>query len=258
MSISTLQHQYNPTNKSAQQLVLNYVSLTTNSNNHNTTTQLISNTTNNIDKSTLILYISKLLGYSVSIGSLVTKLPQVYKIYKSRNVYGLSLAMYGVETITQYISILYHIQNNYNISTYGENISFFVSNIIILILYYKYTNNRKTKKQVILWLILPLLMTTLYTQSKALTLLQSMNTPLYVISRLPQIYSNYKHANTGQLSSITFSANFIGSCIRIYTTATQLNNNHVLQTMFITSLVCNAVLLGQIYYYKDNTNKKTN
>lgn len=210
----------------------------------------------NNTKQRIIQYISKLLGYSVSIGSLLTKLPQIAAIYQSRTTTGLSLSMYGIESITQYINILYHYTNKYSINTYGENINFFASNVIILLLFVKYSTSNKQTLHAVRWLLAPVLFSGLIYQPQYLSKLQSCAAPLYIISRIPQIYQNYTTQSTGQLSSATYTANFVGSVIRILTTATQLNNNLVLQSMFVTSCICNGILLAQIYMYRNNTMKQ--
>ena len=61
-----------------------------------------------------MMKLSKILGYGISFGSFLVKIPQLLKIYKNKSVAGLNLNFYS-ELISQCISILYAYQQKTSI-----------------------------------------------------------------------------------------------------------------------------------------------
>ena len=63
-----------------------------------------------------------------------------------------------------------------------------------------------------------------------------------------QALTNFRNQSTGQLSLVTYFLLFAGSVARIFTSIQETGDNTVIAT-YVTSTVCNMVILGQIVYY---------
>ncbi len=99
----------------------------------------------------------------------------------------------------------------------------------------------------------PLFLLLLFRSPSLLNLCQSLTIPLYLISRAPQLYTNYMTKSTGQLSAITFFANMLGSLVRLMDK--QIRADPVLLIGFIISVSLNASLVAQIVMYRANTRR---
>ena len=84
--------------------------------------------------------------------------------------------------------------------------------------------------------------------------LQMLVAPCVILSRAPQIYQNFKTKSTGQLSLITWFANFGGGLARVFTTFREVQDPLVLGT-FILATFLNGIIVAQIFIYWSNTNK---
>lgn len=176
-------------------------------------------------------------------------------------LYVYSLSMYALETFSMTIATFYHILHSFPLSTYGENISLGAGNLAILLLYYKYTK----QKLALLYSAFPLVLLPLFRFPSLLIALQSLNIPLNIAAKFPQILANYRNGGVGELSAITFLANFFGSLSRIFTTATELSNDRIIQTGFIISCLLNITIVAQVMYYRyykphnnNNNNQRSN
>lgn len=54
--------------------------------------------------------------------------------------------------------------------------------------------------------------------------LQTFTIPIMILSRIPQIVSNFKAKSTGQLALLTWLLNFGGSAARVFTTLQEVND----------------------------------
>lgn len=73
-----------------------------------------------------------------------------------------------------------------------------------------------------------------------------------IVSRLPQIYTNYKNGNTGNLSALTVFMFAAGSSARIFTTLQEVDDFNIL-IGFLLSTSLNIILAIQIIYYWNST-----
>jgi len=63
-----------------------------------------------------------------------------------------------------------------------------------------------------------------------------------------QALTNYRNSSTGQLSAITVGLLFAGSVARVFTSAQETGDIMIILT-FVTSSLCNAVIVTQLWYY---------
>ncbi len=82
---------------------------------------------------------TQVLGYIVSLGSSLVKIPQLYSIIRARSVSGVSLSMFILETLTTSVSALYSYRRGVSFSSYGENVAIGMMDLGILALFKKYS-----------------------------------------------------------------------------------------------------------------------
>jgi len=126
--------------------------------------------------------------------------------------------MFGLELLSQTVNVLYHAAKGFPFATYGENVLQGVPNVLIWFLFDEYEPDpsapqdvaARRKQQMVLAAIYASVAFILYRTYKAypylLDTLQALTIPIYVSSRVMQIYRNYSTGSTGQLSAISTAA----------------------------------------------------
>jgi len=140
----------------------------------------------------LAVTVSQALGFLVSAGSALVKLPQLFSILRSGSVAGVSLEMYGLEVFSQVVAILYHRAHGFPLATYGENITLGGGNLAILAAFAAMERSASRRGAAMLSLALPLLMAPLLRFPRLLAALQSMAIPMNIAAKLPQIRINQR------------------------------------------------------------------
>jgi mannose-P-dolichol utilization defect protein 1 len=75
------------------------------------------------------------------------------------------------------------------------------------------------------------------------------NSLVLLVSRVPQIMSNYAQKSTGQLSFITYFLNFMGTVARVFTTLQEPNATSAMMRGVLMSMTMNGLIVGQIVFY---------
>ncbi|TPX41012.1 hypothetical protein SeMB42_g05779 [Synchytrium endobioticum] len=198
----------------------------------------------------LKLLISKVLSLGIVTFGSILKVPQISKIVGSGSVTGISATSYLLETLVYLVALAYNHRQGNAFSTYGEVAFITLQNFIVLLLLFTYS------RQVMLLLaVAGALSATTYglfdpslVDSTLLSRFQWATIFLSAASKLPQIYSNYKNASTGQLSAITVLLTLAGSAARVFTTWHEVNDPALL-TAFVVATLLNLVLGIQVMLY---------
>jgi len=72
--------------------------------------------------------------------------------------------------------------------------------------------------------------------------------PLFIYSRIPQIWTNFKNGNTGVLNGVTCMMQVAGNAARVFTTLQEVNDMVLLMSVAIP-FVLNVTLFAQVVYY---------
>nr|XP_033781464.1 mannose-P-dolichol utilization defect 1 protein [Geotrypetes seraphini] len=197
----------------------------------------------------LKILISKLLGIVIIIGSLMVKLPQIFKILRAQSAEGLSFSSVLLELLAITGTMTYSIANSFPFSSWGEALFLMLQTITIAFLIQHYLGQtlRGTLFLVVYLALLSLLLSPL-TPMAVVTVLQASNMPAVIFSRLIQAASNYQNGHTGQLSAITVFLLFAGSLARIFTSV-QETGDVLMALTYVVSSVCNGVIACQLLYY---------
>eukprot|EP01114_Cavostelium_apophysatum_P001776 TRINITY_DN1154_c0_g1_i2.p1 TRINITY_DN1154_c0_g1~~TRINITY_DN1154_c0_g1_i2.p1 ORF type:complete len:197 (+),score=22.82 TRINITY_DN1154_c0_g1_i2:60-650(+) len=144
----------------------------------------------------IALLISKALGFGIIAGATLLKVPQIKKIMSSKSVQGLSFSMYILELIGYIIMLAYSYNNGFSFSTYGEYYAIALQNLIIIYLLYSYTNQLGVFFTMAagLAVFVYALFSGLITLEQQ-TFLQAMTIPIFTLSKIPQIWLNFKNKN---------------------------------------------------------------
>jgi mannose-P-dolichol utilization defect protein 1 len=199
----------------------------------------------------LKLALSKGLSLGIISGAMVVKVPQILKIMLSRSTDGLSFLSYILETLAASITFAYNFRASNPFSTYGETFFMTLQNIIIMMLLGLY--RAQTMRLVVLMSVYSIMMSSLliptYASDATLRSLQALTIPLTMISRLPQIWTIWRHGHTGQLSAATVFLVWAGSVARVYTSMQETSNDRILLLGFLVAALLNTTIVGQMVYY---------
>jgi len=208
------------------------------------------------DPKNFALIVSKCLGIAIICASTLLKVPQIVKIVQANSVQGLSFSMFILELIGYIINLGYSFNSDYPLSTYGEFYFIAIQNVIIIYLLFYYTNSLPTffsLTAVLAAFVYALFAGLIPIETQAL--LQACSIPIFTLSKLPQIWSNFKNKSVGQLSGITVGLNFLGTITRIFTTLTEISDQIILLGYLIGG-VLNGTLLLQVVTYGGSTKKE--
>lgn len=81
------------------------------------------------------------MGYGLVLGGAIVKVPQVIKILMNKSVYGISFVAILMESLTNWVTIVYSWYRGNPFSIYGENVFLLVQNLLILLLFIIYGRN---------------------------------------------------------------------------------------------------------------------
>ncbi|XP_019600640.1 mannose-P-dolichol utilization defect 1 protein isoform X2 [Rhinolophus sinicus] len=192
----------------------------------------------------LKILLSKGLGLGIVAGSLLVKLPQVFKILGAKSAEGLSLQSVMLELVALTGTMVYSVINNFPFSSWGEALFLMLQTVTIcfLVLHYRGQTVKACYALVLLVLLSPL------TPKAVVTLLQASNVPAVVMGKLLQAATNYHNGHTGQLSAITVFLLFGGSLARIFTSI-QETGDLLMAGTFVVASLCNGLIAAQLLFY---------
>lgn len=197
----------------------------------------------------LKILLSKVLGLGIIAGSVMVKLPQIFKILRAKSAVGLSFKAVSLEMVSITGSMTYSIRNHYPFSSWGEALFLMLQTLTIGFLMRHYAG--QARQGVLLLLIYFLLVGLLLspvTPLVTVAFLQALNMPAIIVSRLIQIVTNQRNGHTGQLSALTLTLLLAGSLARIFTSIQETGDGLVVMTYVVASLF-NGVIVSQLLYY---------
>ncbi|KAI8906918.1 hypothetical protein EDD86DRAFT_210086 [Gorgonomyces haynaldii] len=203
------------------------------------------------------LLISKGLSFGIVLGSVLVKLPQILKIVSAKSTKGISMSGYLLETFAILVTLFYNLRLGNPFSTYGETFFLVIQNLIIIGLFFIYKS--KILTLVLNTLVWAGLAFALYTpeivSQSVLVQLQVSTIALGILSKLPQIYTNFANQSTGQLSIITAFLQFAGSFARVFTTLQEIEDVIILASA-ISAAALNGIIFAQILIFGNKKSKK--
>jgi len=222
-------------------------------------TEILSNY-NIFHRNCIQLFISQLLGYAIIAGSLILKVPQIMKIVNAKSAEGISLSSVLLELTSMMFTMAYCFRFGHPFSTFGESVFISMQNLVIVLLIFYY--GRKFNKLFVsifstYFLVLYLLLNPReIISTPIITSLYGTIIPLFISSRIPQIWTNYVNKSSGQLALFTWIMNVGGSAARVFTTIQQTPNDHLMLASFLLAVILNGSILIQILYFGNRNIKE--
>lgn len=206
---------------------------------------------NFLDIGCIRLCVTKALSYGIIGGSSVVKVPQIIQILSSRSTYGLSIMSFLIESISSSITFSYNWRGGNSFSSYGETLFIVAQNLVILSLIFIF--RRRIGELLIVGVLFALfgwmsLQKSIF-DDKLMMGMQIMTIPLTMVSKLPQIWSNFRHKSSGQLSLLTNALVFCGCLARIFTNHQEVPGDKLIRTVSVVGCLLNGVILAQIVWY---------
>jgi len=224
------------------------------------------------------LVAAKAVSLGITLGSVVVKVPQIYKIVSSRSVEGLSPVAFYLDTLTSVSNMIYHFLLGYKLENYAESVFTTVQNLILVSLLWAYEGKGSTPRTslaskllvsltgiliVALFLSIPksvndveFLRQWLSTDVKVMlsrvdlrNILPFLTVLMLIVSRGTQILRNFFTKSTGSLSLITNSLLFLGASARIFTTLSGIGSDGALITSNGIAALLSGIIVVQIMTY---------
>jgi len=213
--------------------------------------------------------ISKALSYAIIGGAFVLKMPQILNIVKNQDTRGLASISLYMDVAAFLPAPTYNILNGNDFSTYGEAIVVLVENVIVVMVfwYYSPTQPKEGAEQrpsfttmVGIAVSGVVLTASLMFMPESLWWTQpSIGVVFTIVSRLPQIYTNFSNGHTGQLAVVTWLLNFVGALARVLTCLTEKGISEASRPWLVGSFgigaSLSATILLQIGMYWGTTKK---
>lgn len=195
--------------------------------------------------------VSKGVGYATLAGSLLYKVPQVWRVLEKRSGEGISLSGLALETTGTVTGAIYSLRCRFPFSTFGESLFIPVQNwaIMALCIFYERAPALPWFAWFFLLLGSALLLLLPQCPMALLTTLNLAGTPIMLSSRVPQLHMNWRNKSTGQLAPITLALQLLGNIARLFTTLVQVRDPVVLFG-FLSATCLNGTLFFQWWYYR--------
>lgn len=199
--------------------------------------------------------ITKTLGYGIIFGSTLVKLPQILKLLAAQSGAGVSLLAVVLELLALTFSSSYSLANAFPLSAWGESLFLMLMTALIafLIVYYDVRRSYAYVFVLAYGTLAYVLMSGVLGRDTLWTL-QVLNLPLIISGKLVQVAVNFRNGHTGHLSAITLCLIFGGSTTRIFTSIKE-TGDQVIILSFVLASVVNFILVAQLFYYWEKTNK---
>ncbi|KAJ8416820.1 hypothetical protein AAFF_G00326980 [Aldrovandia affinis] len=204
---------------------------------------------NFLDVPCLKIVLSKGLGIGIILGSVMVKLPQVFKLIGAKSAEGLSFNSILLELFAITGTMAYCIAHNFPFSAWGEALFLMLQTVAIGFLIQHYRGNTVIGVGfLVLYFTMVCIVLSPLTPLSVVITMQASNMPAVIVGRLIQAGTNYTNGHTGQLSAISIFLLFAGSLARIFTSV-QETGDSLMALTYVISSCCNGLIAAQVLYY---------
>lgn len=198
------------------------------------------------------------LGYAMVAGAALLKLPQIAALVRAKSAQGIKKESVEIEVMAYVVTCLYAWQKQLPFSAYGEAVFLALQSAALCGLVYKYQDVGFVRQSMVVGPFLAALgaaVTGRLDKAWIETMFDAVAI-MVLAARLPQILVNFNNKSTGQLSLITVGLTFLGGVARIFTSIQENAGRGMVQSYVLAS-VMNAILTGQILYYRRCSKART-
>lgn len=207
------------------------------------------------------LTLSKFIGFVIIVGSSILKVPQILKIVRAASVEGISKSLFYLEIVTLLHASAYSMRQGIPFSVYGESLIILGQNLVIVMLFWVYSKTIPAAEKAVLFLAFTAYAYVLFSADAFLgdaawKAVQQSNMFIMVLSRVPQIVTNFQSKSTGQLAFFTFLLNFLGGVARLGTVLIE-TDDFMYQLQYFIGVALNGILVSQFLLYWKNTSSSS-
>ena len=150
----------------------------------------------------LTLLLSKALSFAIIAGSVIMQAPQIYKIVKARSAAGLTPLGWMSSVVAMTLTVSYNYRKGYPFSTYGELIFIMVQLDILILLVVHFNDGGVAWKGPLGVAAHAALLAACLSGVVPDQALVTMPMGLSCLSGTPQLGTNFRSGNTGQLATL--------------------------------------------------------
>ncbi|CAF0803747.1 unnamed protein product [Rotaria sordida] len=206
-----------------------------------------------------------LLSLSVNILCLIQKLPQIIRIYKTKNVASISISSVLLEETAYTLVLTYNLWRNYPLSAFFEYIFLFIQDILLLWALAKYSTKDKDKQTDESKPLYGILIFCLYLVASLLNLLpnkwMSICTmfviPIGASSKIIQLRTILSNKSAGQVSRIGWVIASYNNFARIITNLIQTKDMNMVINLSISFILNTSIVIACTIYSNDSVSKLT-
>ncbi|CAM9302539.1 unnamed protein product [Chrysoparadoxa australica] len=191
---------------------------------------------------------------SFLVGSFGLKAPQLALIYKEKSTLGLSAMAQYFDALCVSAIAIYHVLRKYPLTSYGEYSVLSVQNVAVVVMMWIYGHHSTAEIVAASTIFFGLAAGALALPEKHQPILIFLSQPMTILIALPQIWLNFKQGHTGTMSALTAFLKLGGSVTRVFTSFVELDGDIALLINYALSVVANATLLLQWWFWRDKTN----
>ncbi|KAI9291912.1 hypothetical protein K502DRAFT_109642 [Neoconidiobolus thromboides FSU 785] len=201
------------------------------------------------------LFLSKIVGLSIILFSIFSKIPQLAKVYQTQSSEGLNAISLYIETGVLTIISCYCFRNQQGFTTYGDAVfvllqDIFLVSLILLV-------NKKTD-HFLMFVSINLVVNYLFyfvLTVEQLTLFMMALLPAAIFGAFPQLYENFKNKSIGVLSPLTIYINFLNALGRVFTNWIEVDDTFAIIGSVI-GFVVNVIFVIQVLAYSKPPKKQ--
>jgi len=192
------------------------------------------------------------LGYVVTAGACLTKIPQIKRCLESGSVEGVSLTSAYFETISLSSKILYHKLHDYPLSTWAENLALLAQQLVLVAIIWKLAEPAATPLHIAVAVACQVLYcgASLKLPEKYWPLLLVSKSVVTMLGLGSQIHLNFVNQSTGQLAWSPIALRVFGNVARLVTTLVFARKDLMLLFLYSTSGALNIALIAQFILYR--------
>lgn len=196
--------------------------------------------------------LAKAIGIAIILAACLNKLPVILNLLASKSAEGTpSLTVYG-ETLVYANSAAYGYLQGHPMTAWGENVGLLVQSLLILLLIWRYSPPSFTERSLTTAAAAAYISAVPQVPSHYLL---TTSLPLLLAARGAQLLEAVRCQHTGSQSMVTVGLNLLGSLVRILTTLREVGWDWAVLGTFLISGGLSALMLGQVVYYRKNTER---
>ena len=221
-----------------------------------------------LNRSIILYYFNRILGYSITLVSFTFKLPQIYTLYKTKSIESLSIASNYFDFYSVLFQGLYSIHKNLSIVIYLEYFSTSVQNAVIIVLSWKYSKKKENSWKDVLWKCIFIISTSIiiclflwdkgrYINENIWSAVVYCGLPFMSIRRITQMKIIYVKKSVGSVSFVSFVMRAAKNFLKVVVIVIEeVNVPLIINQAYYGILTLGVIVMYLKYRNNENSNKE--